>query len=328
MSAEQYWKITLPCSRAEAEALGGDDLFLSSGDSVPTLVCHEPDPARPDDWLIEIYCNAPPDHAMLAAAAQLAPKSRSKPSVEQLPDTDWVALSQSHLHPVQAGRFYVHGSQDQPSLNPTVRSFCIDAAQAFGTGHHETTQGCLRLLDSLHWRGQRFCRIADVGTGTGLLAFAAHHLWPAARVLASDIDPVAVGVSERNAAANDIVLGNGPGRVALFAAEGLQHRHYRTYAPVDLIIANILAGPLIALAPAISAAIAPRGQLILAGLIAEQRAEVLRAYRRAGFRLRGEIIENAWPALHLVHRPRPSKRRRVRPGSHQRGSNSKGFGEW
>jgi ribosomal protein L11 methyltransferase len=324
----EYWKITLPCSRAEAEALVGDGLFLSSGDSVPTLVCHEPDPARPDDWLIEIYCDAPPDRAMLAATALLAPKSRSKPSVEQLPDTDWVALSQSQLHPVQAGRFYVHGSQNPPSPNPAVRSLCIDAAQAFGTGHHETTQGCLRLLDGLHRRGQRFGRIADVGTGTGLLAFAAHHLWPAARVLASDIDPVAVAVSERNAAANDIMLGSGPGRVALFAAEGLQHRHYLTHAPFDLIIANILAGPLIALAPAMASAMAPHGQLILAGLIAEQRAEVLRAYRHAGFRLRCEIIENAWPALHLIHAPRPGKRRQRRISSRQRSSNSKGYGEW
>src|SRR5439155_4211681 len=183
----------------------------------------------------------------------------------------------------------------------------IDAGRAFGTGHHETTTGCLLAIDSLKRRGARFANILDLGTGTGLLAFAAHRLWPAARVMASDIDPVAIHVAEENARANAVPSGRAPGQIELIVAPGLRHRRLRARAPFDLILANILAGPLIELAPSLAAALATGGTLILAGLLDHQAEGLTAAYRRRGLMLQHSILRGDWPTLLL------RKRRRIRP---------------
>ncbi|MEP2102901.1 MAG: 50S ribosomal protein L11 methyltransferase [Parasphingorhabdus sp.] len=297
------WKVTLPCTREEADSLAEDNLFLSSTDSVPTIVTREADPETPDDWLIEVYCDAKLDAAFLKSISELSPSAKlsgTKPTIEKLEDEDWVTMSQQGLEPLRAGRFYVHTSNSQPLDDKAVQNICIDAGQAFGTGHHETTMGCLESLDRLKRLGQHYDNIIDVGTGTGLLAFAARHLWPSAKILASDIDPIAVQVSAENAAANAIAIGDAQRAIRLETSNGLDDPAIGQRAPYDLIIANILAGPLIALAPQIAAAAASNTVLILAGLLKAQRQDVLHAYIREGFRPHHSRVENEWPCLTLV----------------------------
>ncbi len=297
------WKISLPCTRAEAETLSEDNLFISSSDTVPTIVTQEVDESNPEAWMIDIYCNAAPDTEMLQNIMELSPSAKAaktEPVVEKLADDDWVTMSQRDLEPLRAGRFYVHTSDSQPLDDPKVTNICIDASQAFGTGHHETTLGCLESLDRLKRNGQQYRNIIDVGTGTGLLAFAARNLWPIAQIIASDIDPVAIQVSEENAAVNGIAIGTMPNAIKLLASNGLDHAAIGRRAPYDLIIANILAGPLIALAPQIANAAAPNTVLILAGLLKAQQSDVVHAYIRAGFRLRDVRVENEWPCLTFV----------------------------
>lgn len=296
----ETWKVTLPCSRAEAEALSEDNLFLSSADSVPTIVTRENDPAFPDQWVIDVYCDAKPDADTLRNITRLAPSTNVKPIVEKLGDEDWVTMSQRDLEPLRAGRFHVHTSSCPRLDDPRIRNICIDASQAFGTGHHETTMGCLETLDELKRRGRHFRNIVDVGTGTGLLAFAARHLWPDAKIIASDIDPVAVQVSRDNARSNGIRTGGRRDAVRLLASNGLDHVELQRRAPYDLIVANILAGPLVALAPQIAAAATSGTILVLAGLLDEQKAEVVSGYARNGFRLRQARREHQWPCLTLV----------------------------
>lgn len=297
------WKVSIPCTRDEARMLSEDQLFIASSDSIPTIVVSESDASNPDSWMIDIYCEREPDPTLIGDFLRLSPSAREsgyRPVVEPLADEDWVTLSQQGLEPLRAGRFHVHTSRDQPSDDPRLTSICIDAGQAFGTGHHETTMGCLNSLDRLKRTGHRFRNIADLGTGTGLLAFAAHHLWPSARIIASDIDAVAVAVTGDNAGHNRIALGHGRGEIRLAESNGLDHPALERRAPFDLIIANILAGPLVALAPQIAAAAHTGTVLVLAGLLSSQKAEVVRAYVRVGFRLRHTRLDHEWPSLTLV----------------------------
>ncbi|MEH6702491.1 50S ribosomal protein L11 methyltransferase [Parasphingorhabdus sp.] len=297
------WKVSLPCTRAEADMLAEDQLFIAGSDSTPTIVASERDSKRPDEWIIDVYCQFEPDTALIDNLLQLSPSAEAaafEPIVEMLDDEDWVTLSQQGLEPLRAGRFHVHTSSDMPSDDPKLTNLCIDAGQAFGTGHHETTMGCLHSLDRLKRTGHRFRNIADVGTGTGLLAFAAYHLWPDAKLVASDIDPIAVAVTEENCQLNTIAMGNGRGQIRILQSNGLDHPALEQRAPYDLIIANILAGPLVGLAPQIAAAASAGTVLILAGLLARQKAEVVSAYLRQGFRLRHTRLEDEWPCLTLV----------------------------
>jgi len=297
------WKVSIPCTRAEARALAEDNLFISSSDSTPTIVTSEIDAARPDEWMIDVYCETEPEPDLIRNLLQLSPTASNagaEPLVELLGNEDWVSLSQQGLDPLRAGRFHVHTSSDRPSDDPKLTNICIDAGRAFGTGHHETTMGCLQSLDQLRRTGYRFRNIADVGTGTGLLAFAAYHLWPDARIIASDIDPVAVAVTEANAELNVIPLGNGRRHIRLVQSNGLDHPALRNRAPFDLIIANILAGPLVALAPQIATASGAGTVLLLAGLLTRQKNDVVRAYVREGFRLKHTHLDNEWPCLTLV----------------------------
>src|SRR5205085_10266565 len=161
---------------------------------------------------------------------------------------------------------------------PGAMPFEIDASLAFGTGQHATTAGCLEALDQLERDGARFENMADIGTGTGLLAFAALALWPEAKCIATDIDPIAIDVSRDNAAINHVKLGHGEGELLLAVADGMDSPLLAARAPFDLIIANILAGPLIELAPDFTNALGPGGTVILAGLLDTQADAVRSAY--------------------------------------------------
>jgi ribosomal protein L11 methyltransferase len=268
------FRVTIACTRAQGEAVGAMDEVPGFGDPPPVLVADEPDPHRPDDWLIHAYFEHAPTDEDLARLARLG---SGEPQLEQLGEADWVTMSQAGLQPIRAGRFYVHTPTVQ-SHPPGTIPFEIDASLAFGTGQHATTSGCLEALDRLERDGARFANIADIGTGTGVLAFAALALWPEAKCIATDIDPVAVGVARDNAAINRVRLGHSAGELLLAEADGMDSPMLVARAPFDLIIANILARPLIEFAPAFSDALSSGGTLVLAGLLDTQADAVAAAY--------------------------------------------------
>ena len=285
------FRVSIPCTRAQGIAIAaGDDPFADS-DQPPVLVSDEPDESRPDDWLIHAYFERRPEGADLALLRSLG---TGEPELVELGEADWVTMSQAGLEPIRAGRFFIHTPTHAPL--PDAVNFEIDAGLAFGTGQHATTAGCLEALDRMERAGERFTNIADIGTGTGILAFAALALWSNARCIATDIDPVAVDVARDNAAINGVKLGHGSGELLLVAADGMESSLLVARAPFELIIANILAGPLIALAPDFSRALAPRGTLVLAGLLESQSSAVLEAYRGFGLKPVGRG-RGQWPVL-------------------------------
>jgi ribosomal protein L11 methyltransferase len=295
------WKLSLPCTKAEAEALTGDLPQLAALDPLPVLMTSEEADER--SWRLEAYFENEPDGPAVMLLRTLVPSAARAPAlVEPIEEQDWVTLSQQGLEPIQAGRFFVHTPAHRDRIPPGTVPLEIDAGRAFGTGQHETTTGCLLALTRLRESGLCFGNMADIGTGTGLLAFAAARLWPAARVIASDIDPVAIEVAAENAAINRVPRGRARGRLELVVAPGMESGRLRARAPYDLVIANILAAPLIQLAPGIAAAIEPGGRLILAGLLRAQADAVLAAYRRQGLTLAFTVERGDWPTLALRKR--------------------------
>ena len=289
------WRATVSCSRAQGEAItDADGLFLAS-DSPPVLVADEPDEGKPDQWLIHAYFDHPPTSEELEALVSLG---MGNAQVEQLGEADWVTMSQAGLQPIRAGRFYVH-TPTYRGVPPGTIPFEIDAGLAFGTGQHATTSGCLEALDRLERQGSQFRNLADIGTGTGLLAFAALSLWKGARCIATDIDPVAIDVARDNALINGVKLGHGSGELLLGVADGMNSPLLSARSPFDLIIANILAGPLIELAPAFAEAIAPEGVIILAGLLDAQATQVAAHYSKLGLNL-SDPGSGQWPVLVLT----------------------------
>ncbi|HET6943558.1 MAG TPA: 50S ribosomal protein L11 methyltransferase [Sphingomicrobium sp.] len=290
------YRVTLACTRAQGEAIADSkDLFLAS-DSPPVVVADEPDETKPDDWVLHAYFDDEPTDDELA---ELRGLGTGEPEIEHLEDSaDWVTRSQQGLQPIRAGRFFVHTPMHYADRPAETVNFEIDAGLAFGTGQHATTAGCLGALDRLASSGVQILNVADIGTGTGLLAFAALALWPSARCIATDIDPIAVDVSRDNAAINSVKTGHGAGELLLAVADGMDSPMLAARAPFDLLIANILAGPLIELAPAFSQALAPGGTIILAGLLDTQAEAVAKAYEAQGLKLidRGN---GEWPVVEL-----------------------------
>lgn len=244
-------------------------------------------------WEVGGYFEAEPDAAGLALLS--ATFGSGEFVVSELPETDWVAKVRRELAPVEAGRFFVYGSHDADRVPANKIALLIEAAMAFGTGHHGTTLGCLRALDALIDDGLTPQTVLDLGCGTAVLAMAAARVWPEARVLASDIDAVAVEVAEANLAANGMA-----GAVACHEAAGLDHPALADAAPYDLVFANILKGPLIALAPDIAHVTAPGGRVILSGILNPQADEVIGVYRGAGLDLKARDEVGDWTTLTLV----------------------------
>ena len=282
------FRVTIACSRAQGEAIAQADHILPD----VVLVADEPDPARPDEWLIHAYLEHAPSADELKMLSSLG---SAEPRIEELGESDWVTMSQSGLQPIRAGRFYVH-TPTVRSIPPGTIPFEIDASLAFGTGQHATTSGCLEVLDRLERDGKRFANIADIGTGTGLLAFAALALWPQAKCIATDIDAVAVGVARDNAAINKVKLGHGTGELLLAEADDMDSPLLAARAPFDLIIANILAGPLIDLAPDFAKAVGAGGMVVLAGLLDTQADSVAAAYEAEGLAVLDRGF-GEWPVL-------------------------------
>lgn len=212
---------------------------------------------------------------------------------ETLPDIDWIAKSLEGLKPVRAGRFLVHGSHDSDKVKPGDIGILIDAGQAFGTGHHGTTAGCLNMIGDV-LKSRRVTNALDLGTGSGVLAIATH-LMSRIPVVATDIDPVATRVAQDNARINDVA-----GGIAFATAPGFHHRIFRDNGPFDLVIANILARPLMKLAPSLVRHLADDGTVILSGILAEQRWKVISAYNGAGLKHRRTTWMNGWVTIELV----------------------------
>lgn len=233
------------------------------------------------------------DEALLARA--FAP---AEPEREDLPDIDWMAQVLADLKPVRAGRFLVHGAHDRARVRPHDLAIEIEAGQAFGTGHHGTTAGCLSMIEEVV-RRRRPLNALDLGTGSAVLAIAVAKL-AHVPVLATDIDPVAVAVARENIRANAAHLD-----VRAETAAGFDAPVFSAYAPFSLIVANILARPLMQLAPRMAAQLAPGGDLILSGILAKQRNAVLAAYRGQGLFHRKTLHRDEWVTLHLTRNLRP-----------------------
>ncbi len=283
-----YTALTTLPGKAPAEALGEALESLSPEPTGVGVFEIEDDSGL---WEVGAYFTEAPDEAGLALLATI--HGAKDFTVSELPETDWVAHVKRELAPVVAGRFFVYGSHDADKVPADKVPLLIEAAMAFGTGHHGTTQGCLRAIDRLAGEVVAPGSVADIGCGTAVLAMAAARIWPVTPV-AGDIDPVAVEVAEANLAANDLT-----GKVEALVAEGLDAPAIAQAAPFDLVFANILLGPLLDLAPGIAGVTAPGGHTILSGLLNEQGDTVIAAYLEAGFVLESRDIHGDWTTLTL-----------------------------
>ena len=282
MTNPPLWKASVALSKAEAADVSA--ALELDGSAQAVLIVEEP---FGQGAVVEALYTDPPDVLYLSRIAG------HSITVEPLPDQDWIRLSREGLPPVRAGRFFVYGAHDAGQVPHGVIPIKIEAGLAFGTGHHETTALCLEVLSDVA-RERGFRNVLDLGTGTGLLAIGAAKLWKRA-VLASDIDPVAVEVARDNAVANN----TGP-LVRAVVADGLANPILARAAPYDLLIANILAGPLTKLAPDIVKSLAPGAVLVLSGLLNNQEKLVASFYR--DLRYVGARRAGPWSAL-VFERP-------------------------
>jgi ribosomal protein L11 methyltransferase len=287
--SEANLQITARGPRAEAEAAA------AAIDADPRLEASayailEEDEAK-GVWRLDIYptTDDEADAFMTLLGARPALQVASAP----LADADWLALALSGLPPVRAGRFFVFGAHDRGRIPANAVGLRIEAGAAFGTGHHGTTTGCLVAYDVL-LKARRFERVLDVGTGTGVLAIAAARTG-SRRAVGTDIDAVSVRIARENAALNHA-------RAGFVRADGLTHRRVAEAAPYDLVFANILARPLVRLAPGIRDALKPGGIVILSGLLRSQQRFVVAAYLGRGFRLKRRVLRDAWATLVLQRR--------------------------
>jgi ribosomal protein L11 methyltransferase len=284
----------LTCNEAEARAVA--DLIVETFDPAQTAAsAFEKEPSasqQADRWTVDVYFGFEPDEAAVRDLVGVAAGAHIAAAItfDRIGRTDWIKAALVGFDPVRAGRFLVIGSHARAAARANDIVIEIEAALAFGTGHHGTTSGCLIALDRLA-RRKRPKRILDVGTGSGILAIAAAKRWKQ-RVVAGDIDPVAVTTARNNAVRN----GAGP-FVRPAKASGTHHPALAgTY---DLILANILAGPLKRLAGDLARAAAPDGTLVLSGLLARDVADVLAVYRARGFALLRRDFREGWATLML-----------------------------
>lgn len=253
------------------------------------------------EWRVEAYADEEPDRAGLEAAAEMVALAHGLESgagllagmtIELVPPRDWVRENQQSFPPLRVGRFFVYGSHHQDGVPSGSIGLLIDAAAAFGTGEHATTRGCLMALGLLAKR-RRFRHVLDMGTGTGILAMAAARLW-SPHLLACDIDAGSVKVAAENLRRNGLAR-----RITLRRSDGYRDAAVRHGAPYDLIIANILARPLVAMSRDLASHLAPRGMVVLSGLLAWQTPLVIAAHRLQGLKLRRRIAVDGWVTLVL-----------------------------
>ncbi len=276
-----------------------DALFLSSMldeayfPAAHAVSCSCVDEAS-DLWAVEAYYDekpSAPDFESLLTDSSISPTDLT---IKPLENRNWVEESLKGLAPVTAGRFYVHGSHDRHTRQPARINLEIDAGTAFGTGHHGTTTGCLLALDQLA-KANAINNILDVGCGTGVLAIAGARLLKKPAI-ASDIDPEAVRVTKLNARTNQVAP-----FLTTITATGINHSTIAQTAPFDLIFANILAGPLVALAPKIAPLLSPHGHVVLSGLTIDQERWVLAAWQARGLVVKSRYRLDNWSTLVMGH---------------------------
>ncbi len=290
--AQTTWRVSITVPARHAAAF--EDLLSASLPAV-TVFGEDGDPLRQIDG----FGMEPPDAAGLSVAVAVLARARCirepRLSIEAIPPTDWLAATYEAFPAIRVGRFHIRGSHDPAPAPSGTIGLCIDAATAFGTGQHETTAGCLMALERLAKR-QSVRRVLDMGCGSGILAFAAARLWRAP-VLALDVDPEAVRVARANVRINRV------GRwVRAVAGNGYRDRRVAAGGPYDLIVANILAGPLAEMAKDLADNLAPGGTAVLAGLLTSQQAQVLAAHRMQGLELVARLPVGDWPTLVLRRR--------------------------
>jgi ribosomal protein L11 methyltransferase len=251
----------------------------------------------PGAWRLEAFFNdGVSDRDITAEIAPLVGQPLPQFVSETVPELNWVAVSQAALPPVQAGRFVIHGSHDAGRVVRGPSTILIDAGEAFGTAHHATTLGCLLAIDRIT-RSESFDTVLDLGCGSGVLAIAIAKALPCANIIATDMDRQSVKVAAENMRLNGVGL-----RIATANAAGLEHTWLRQSPPFGLLIANILAGPLIRLAPAISRKVTRGGTLVLSGILISQAPQVIAAYCVAGFQIERHDRIVGWSTLTLRRR--------------------------
>ncbi len=283
-----FTALTTLTSKADAERLSGE-LELLTPEPYGVGVFEVEDGS--ETWEVGGYFLERPDEVALAL---LAASCGARPfAVSEVPDKDWVAEVKRELAPIEAGRFFLYGSHDADKVPENCVPLLIEAAMAFGTGHHGTTKGCLIALDKLANEGFVGRNVADIGCGTAVLAMAAAKIWPY-KVLASDIDEVATDTARANIALNGLAE-----RIEVVTCAGFDHPVLHEAAPFDLVLANILKGPLVHLAPDMDRNIAAGGYAILSGLLNTQADDVINAYTAENFELVDQIILGEWSSLTL-----------------------------
>lgn len=281
---------------------GDRDLAYETGNAMQDLLAEPPDALTvfengPSSWRLEAYFENGIENRDLARELSALVARPLPPFVpEAVPDLNWVEISQAALPPVRAGRFTVHGTHDKGRIAHGPNAILIDAGEAFGTAHHATTLGCLLAIDRLT-RAYRFDTVLDLGCGSGVLAIALAKMLPNADIIATDMDAQSVKVAAANARANGVA-----GAIAFARATGVDHPWLRRTEPFDLVIANILAGPLINLAPALAAKVTRGGTLVLSGILIPQAPEVIAAYRAVGFAIERHDRITGWSTLTLRRR--------------------------
>jgi ribosomal protein L11 methyltransferase len=289
-------EIRLYVSTTEARATEILDLMtLCFGEEDLAIATTEVDETN-DVWEASVYMMTDEEDEIRVRLEDLFAVDFADLAIERevLPDIDWIAKSLEGLKPVRAGRFIVHGSHDRDKVRVNDLAIEIEAGQAFGTGHHGTTAGCLEVIDEVV-RSRKVRNALDLGTGSGVLAIAVRKL-KHIPVLATDIDPVAVRVARENARSNGLIEG-----IEFRVAPGFHSTAFGQYGPFDLIIANILARPLMKMAPQLAAHLGPGGSVILSGILASQRWKVIAAYNGAGLAHVKTIWRNGWVTIHLRH---------------------------
>lgn len=288
----RLWTATIEIPAREDVTLEDEISWPSTLKPTPNYSLYE-DPDK-GTFVLDIFLEAEPTEADLEALSKTVSDflgGFGKPLIfKEIKQQDWVAKSLEGLKPLEVGRFFVHGKHDADKIPADKTPLQIEASLAFGTGHHETTRGCLLALESLVGTFPK--TILDLGTGSGILAIAAANILPDAKITASDNDPEAITKAKENARINKTP------DIDFFVSEGFQSDTFSGKS-FDLITANILAGPLIDLAGDIEAHLNIGGLIILAGLLEGQKEEVLKAYQGGGFNLKNETSENGWPTLTL-----------------------------
>jgi ribosomal protein L11 methyltransferase len=264
----------------------------------------DPDADERDEaslWRLEGFSRTPIDRTLVTDALDLTAAALGGKApvaiIEQVTGTDWVSANMRSFTPILAGRFFVHGSHFTDPLPGGTIGLLIDAGTAFGSGEHATTFGCLTAIDHLLHR-RRFRRPLDLGCGSGILAIAIAKA-TGNKVTAADIDPVSVKVAAENARRNGV-----GGRITTLVSDGYRSRGVARRRPYDLIVANILARPLVSMAKDLARHLAGDGICILSGLLARQERLVLSAHRAQGLSLLGRLTVNGWTTLVLARSPR------------------------